>query len=161
MNLLDRVLGRLLPVSRKGSIHRFYLRRGSEGVSGWRAWGLFVHRIVRSDAAEVFHNHPWNGVALIFGGYWEETPTTPLRWVSGLNWIGHQRSHRVEIERPTWTLFLHFERANGAWGFHDRSRRPCDVEGRPLAPSPGPAVSPWRGPDRDEDTLLDGPLAAW
>jgi hypothetical protein len=135
VSLLDRILGRLLPVSRKGSIHRFYVRRaGDEG-----RWGLFVHRIVRSDDPEVFHNHPWNGIALIFGSYIEETPTEAPRRVRVFNRIGYRRSHRAEIDRPVWTLFLHFKRqGDGSWWFHDRQGNRIPI---------GEDVVPWRGPD--------------
>lgn len=133
--VVDRVLGRLLPVSRKGSIHRFYVRRaGDEG-----RWGLFVHRIVRSDEPEVFHNHPWDGVALVLGSYVEETPEVPPRRIRIVNRIGHRRSHRVEIDRPVWTVFLHFRRRDGgSWWFHDRAGNRMDVGG---------TGNPWRGPD--------------
>jgi hypothetical protein len=128
---LDRALGRLLPASRKGGLHRFYVRRGGDHGR----WGLFVHRIVRSDEPGVFHNHPWDGVALIFGSYVEETPGSPPRTVRLLNRVGHRRPHRVEIRRPTWTVFLHFRRqSDGSWWFQDR-------DGRRLS------ETPWRGPD--------------
>lgn len=88
---LDSWLGRVLRASRKGSIHRFYLRRaGDEG-----RWGLFIHRIMQDDDKEVFHNHPWDGIALVFGSYFEETPTTPLKSVRFFNRVRHRGSHRV------------------------------------------------------------------
>jgi len=126
-------LGRLLPVSRKGSIHRFYVRRaGDDG-----RWGLFIHRSVRSDEPEVFHNHPWSGLALILGSYVEETPDSAPRRVRILNVVGHRRSHRVEIDQPVWTVFLHFRRrGGGSWWFHDRVGKRLGAGG-----------VPWRGPD--------------
>lgn len=132
-NLADRILGWLLPVSRKGSIHRFYVRRAGDGC-----WGLFVHRIVRSDKKGVFHTHPWDGMALVLGSYVEEAPDSPPRRVRFFNRIWHRRPHRVDIDRPVWTLFLHFRR-QGDWWFSDRSGQRLEVNGE--------TVSPWRGPD--------------
>lgn len=138
---IDHLLGRVLRASRKGALHRFYLRRaGDDG-----RWGLFVHRIMRSDDVEVFHNHPWDGVALVLGSYIEETPTTPRRLVRLFNVVRHRGSHRVELPdgKPVWTLFLHFRRReDGAWWFHDRAGKVLLYFG-----ADGVPVQPWRGPD--------------
>jgi hypothetical protein len=138
---LDELLGRWLPASRKGALHRFYLRRaGDKG-----RWGLFIHRIMRSDDVEVFHNHPWDGVALVLGSYLEETPTTPRRVVRLLNRVRHRGSHRVDLPdgKPVWTIFLHFRRQDdGSWWFHDRNGNVLRYFG-----ASGEPLRPWRGPD--------------
>lgn len=136
--VIDRVLSWLLPTSKKGSIHRYYVHRGGDDGR----WGLFIHRIVKSDDKGVFHNHPWDGVAFVFGSYLEETPTSTPRRVWLLNKIGNRRSHRVEIRKPVWTIFLHFRRKDGGrWWFHDRAGNRIDGKGE------GHAENPWRGPD--------------
>jgi hypothetical protein len=144
MTRFERLLARILPFSGKGVIHRFYLRRA--GDTG--RWGLFLHRIVASDAPEVFHNHPWDGVSFIFGSYLEETPISAPRRVRFFNRIYRRKSHRVDIDKPTWTLFLHFKR-QGPWGFHDRFARPVYfyVPEHERDGSSEHGGSPWRGPD--------------
>lgn len=136
---LSSALG--LETSRKGPIHRFYVRRG--GDDG--AWGAFIHHIVEGDLPGRFHNHPWDGWAFILGWYTEETPTTPPRRVWFLNRIRARGSHRAELPpgRTVWTLFIHLRRQNGGdWWFHDRAGvREGDAP-------------PWRGPDTPEGAKM-------
>jgi hypothetical protein len=101
---------------------------------------------MRDDDVEVFHNHPWDGIAFVFGSYYEETPTTPLRLVRLFNRVRHRGSHRVELPhgKPVWTLFLHFKRqGDGSWWFHDRMGNILLHFGA----GGGAPTRPWRGPD--------------
>ncbi len=131
---LDSVLSQLCLTNKRGSIHRYYLRR----IPKSGRWGLFVHHIVASDDVGVFHNHPFDGFALIFGHYTEETPDGRLREVWFFNRIGSRRSHRIEIPkgRTVWTLFLRFRKQHGGeWWYHDKN-------GVRIG-----ATTPWSGPE--------------
>lgn len=158
--MISRILA-LLPVSRKGTIDRWYIIR-----SRWFSFGLKLHRIHTSDEPDVFHDHPWPGVSILLNGsYVEEHGTRELdmslstlrlagfgeypfsydeklhfrrRRVRFLNFIHAKRLHRVEIDKPVWTLFIHGPRTNENWGFYKRV-------GRRLRKA---STTPWRGPDR-------------
>ena len=102
-----------LPHESKGAIERFYLIRAKK-------FSLLLHRIKENDQIDVFHDHPWNGISLIFGSYWEETLESPLTKKNFYNKIVSTKYHRVELKgKPVWTLFLHGPRLKG-WEFFDR-----------------------------------------
>lgn len=93
-------------VSRRDNLDRYYLLQ----VGGF---GVFLHRIHHDEDKDVFHNHPWNGVSLIFGSYTEERFGQPPRIRRWLNRIVAPRHHRVELHAgPVWTLFVHGRRYN-------------------------------------------------
>lgn len=47
-------------------------------------FGLYFHRIMRSDMGRHFHDHPWSFLSLILrGGYTEHTPRGSERFSSG------------------------------------------------------------------------------
>jgi hypothetical protein len=92
-------------------------------LGGWR---LYLHRFLISDGERWLHDHPFNGLALVLaGGYDEEVlpalgadaRTRRRRWV---NWIPGRKFHRIAAVLPdTWTLFLHGPHRH-AWGFLER-----------------------------------------
>ena len=138
---LESFLGARFPRSTDkptATTRRFYLWRG-------KRWALFAHHIVKSDAPG-FHTHPWDGISILFGTYVEtrlksgpkggsndasRRRLTHARWL--VNFIAADVPHRIDIERPLWTLFLHFNRRN-AWAIFDE-------HGNRLA------TEPWRGPN--------------
>jgi hypothetical protein len=98
---------------------RYYLlskdrKKGEEEKS----FNMFIHKICKSDSADL-HDHPWNYFTLILkGGYWEETP-------EGVFWRGPgyftfrkaESLHRLIVkENPCWTLFIHTKKFRD-WGF--------------------------------------------
>ncbi len=94
-----------------------------------------LHRIHSSDAE--FHTHPWNGISIIFGRYTEirsdeGVPTT--RWF--FNRVFAFIGHKVLVDRPVWTLFIHGKRRNENWYYGDSEK-------------------PWEGSDdeRESSTL--------
>lgn len=107
------LIDRIFPVSKGQSIDRYYL---------WKlfGWGVFLHRIHHSDPRGLFHNHPWSGLSLIWGGYAEETwergadgvpeVDVKIRWF--WNWVPAKRHHRVIVNSPVWTLFIHGPKCN-------------------------------------------------
>jgi hypothetical protein len=119
-------------VSRRDNLDRFYLLK----LFGF---GLFLHRIHHSEKLGVFHTHPWNGVSLILGHYWEQQHGTNIlrkRW--GFRFLSAQTPHRVEVRKPVWTVFLHGRRFN-RW-------RVVDNAGNVLA------IEPWRDTHNPEVT---------
>lgn len=102
-----------MKVSRGQSIDRYYLFQ----LFGY---GIFIHHIHDSDPIDVFHSHPWNGLRFIFGRYREEHADNPgykqRKW--GLSWLSASRHHRVEVDKPTYSLFFHFRRSN-KWSIVD------------------------------------------
>ncbi len=122
-----KILG-LFKVSRGESLDRIYLLK----LFGF---GVFLHHIHGDDPKGLYHNHPWNGLSLIFGQYTEffrpfKRPVEMIsingrdrlttlsekvypqrkRWF--WNWVDAHRHHRVEVSRPTWTLFIHGRKCN-------------------------------------------------
>jgi hypothetical protein len=137
-SLLDRILTRFFQSSKdkNSSLHRWYLWRTS-------VFGIFVHRFNRSDEPESYHSHPWHGVSLIFGSYQEQCLGSESQKRTWMNLISADVPHRVDIERPVWTIFIHGPRLQRAhpmskevgWGFFD-------AEGNVTF------WNPWRGPDK-------------
>lgn len=114
----------MIRVSRGSSLDRYYLFK-------FFGLALFLHRIHHSDSVGLYHSHPWNGISLILGSYVEtiQSEAPRRRWFC--NWIEAGRHHRVEVKRPTWTLFFHFRRSC-RWSVIDESGVTQSVE-------------PWRG----------------
>lgn len=89
-----------------------------------------VHEILRSDTADIFHDHPWPYITVLLRGrYVEETPIydkSDLYWGSNKcdYHAGHilfrkaQSWHRLEIlpEETCFTLFITGKKKQG-WGF--------------------------------------------
>ena len=104
-------------------IHRHHLLGTGKRV------GVYLNHFVRSDAPDMFHDHPWRwGVALVLrGGYVEERrlregSNRTRRWLGPLrlNVLRPGVFHRVELRdrRPAWTLFVHGPKVR-KWGFLD------------------------------------------
>lgn len=88
-------------------------------IHRYTKFNVYLHNLRRSDAGMIYHDHPWGFVSIIiWGGYIEETPTRRRHYGVGrvlfrpARWI-----HRIEIERPAWTLII-AQRASREWGFH-------------------------------------------
>ena len=91
-------------------------------VRRFTRYNVYLHRLRRSDAGGVYHDHPWGFCSIILvGGYIEETPAGRRRYRAGrvlfrtARWI-----HRIEVERPAWTLII-ARRSSREWGFHTPS----------------------------------------
>jgi hypothetical protein len=80
-----------------------------------RYGGLYVTRFQSSDPEPVYHNHPWWMLTFFLGSYVEDTPGRRVKRRAGqvvfrrAQWV-----HRLEIERPMWTVTLHGPK-NRAW----------------------------------------------
>lgn len=115
-------------------------------------WGnLYLHEILRSDEDKCLHDHPWRFITLILiGGYREELPTrTEWRPSGTLLYRPATWRHRVEIDRPAWSL-VWVSRKVRRWGFFTRhgwrafvlgEPRPICEDGLSPAPTRGEAVT--------------------
>lgn len=98
-------------------------------------WGIFLHKLCRSDHDRALHDHPWPFVSIVLWGGYKE-----IRHVRDINNVVRYETieetefqvhrpgailyrpatwrHRVIIEpgRPAWTLILVGPRAR-RWGF--------------------------------------------
>lgn len=97
-------------------------------------WGTIrLHHILRSDEGRDFHDHPFSFLSIIlWGSYVEVTPRVwdcmgevdvPVgevgerkRW---LNWRIAEECHRLELEKPVWTLVFS-GRYRRDWGFYTK-----------------------------------------
>lgn len=92
-------------------LFRYFLFR-----SNW--FGVYLHRLCRSDEDRALHDHPWTFISIILtAGYIEHTPEganqhrpgailyRPVLW-----------QHRLELSRPAWTLVIRFRKFR-EWGF--------------------------------------------
>lgn len=91
-----------------------------------------LHRIYKSD--EEFHTHPWNGCSFIFGKYKEirgdGSREVKTKWF--FNRVRAFVPHKVIVDKPVWTLFIHGPRINENWHY-------------------GYGVKPWEGSDQERE----------
>lgn len=120
---MEKLLRRLLPFKViKVADHpdEEYLVRwfilGSKGEGDERR-SLRLHKIKLSDN-RYFHDHPWKFVSVIlWGSYMEHTPYGSRKFRPGmLNRKTATALHRLELDRPVWTLFF-CGRRQRTWGF--------------------------------------------
>lgn len=116
---MERLLRRVFPwrvVLSEDYMIRFFLW-GSKG-EGDNGRGLRLHIIKGSDSARMFHNHPYNFHSLLIrGAYIEHTPDNVKRYHAGnINRKGIEDWHRLEIDRPVWSLVWCGPRRQD-WGF--------------------------------------------
>lgn len=133
--MLKKILDRIFRVSKRDNLDRYYLLK----LFGF---GVFIHYIHDDEDKDVYHNHPWSGLSIIFGSYKEER-WKKLRGTINIfklikkkcrlfNWIKAEEHHRVELPNgPVWTLFIHGRRKN-QWSVINKQGEIIDVE-------------PWRG----------------
>lgn len=95
-----------------------YLRRWRILETPW--FGIFVHRILRSDTDRDLHDHPWNFITVILSGEYHEevNGVGNVRVCKAPCLIRHRAedSHRVTIIKPVWTLFFIGPKRR-QWGF--------------------------------------------
>lgn len=86
----------------------------------WCPYGLRVHNIVRPDADEHMHDHPFNFWVRIMRGYYIERSIDRIKFCSCYSgyYSPADRFHKIVAVAPggAWTLFLHGPRIQ-SWGF--------------------------------------------
>lgn len=83
-----------------------------------KPFSVFLHHLMRSDEDRALHDHPWSFITILLsGGYWEHT-TTERIWRRRFSVLYRpaEWQHRLELERPVWTLVIKF-RSRREWGF--------------------------------------------
>lgn len=105
-------------------LERYYLFRRrwmSFRVPSWVP-GVYLHRFVASDDAEL-HNHPWSAVSLILSGGYVESRLDGTQRTLGpgsVNGISPDTFHRVDLLwDECWTLFFYGAKRQ-PWGFLNR-----------------------------------------
>lgn len=149
MSLVDRIIARAKKTPYfhlAGYMERYWLLkpnniRIAEGLAPrWLLgdWGIRVHRILRSDADDCFHDHPWASISVVLrGGYLEWMPFRPdqdcakdgfwrvAKWRKpGAVVIRKAKSrHKLELmpdQEDCWSLFIMRGRVQ-SWGFYPYS----------------------------------------
>lgn len=113
MGTIGRLLGRS-DIYVEGDL---YMRRWRIGPRKW--YGVRLHHIVRSDSDREFHDHPFAFVSVILlGGYTEHRPDrSPRRYrPGGVIFRRAEDLHRLELDRPAWTLVIRGP-IRRVWGF--------------------------------------------
>ena len=95
-------------------------------IVGFRSWGLYVHKFLRSDHDRALHDHPWPFVALILkGGYVEAHDQTidgtlacEMRFPGDVLVRAAEWRHRVILPKgeASWSLVI-VGRRQRRWGF--------------------------------------------
>jgi hypothetical protein len=82
---------------------------------------VYLHEILRSDEDMCLHDHPWSFITIILrGGYREQLPRGKFWRRPGQLLIRPaQTAHRVEVDRPAWSLVI-VSRKWRDWGFFTR-----------------------------------------
>lgn len=86
-------------------------------------FGVYLHHILRSDQDQEKHDHPWSFFSWVLWGSYREfladedyrTRCVHRRWLSFAKRTCDQ-FHRVELDRPVWTLILVGPKTK-EWGF--------------------------------------------
>lgn len=89
-----------------------------------RFFNVYLHKFLRSDDDRALHDHPWWNVSFILSGEYVEHMILAggvhraQRYVGGnIRFRGATTAHRIEIDKPTWSLFFTGPVIR-QWGFH-------------------------------------------
>ena len=96
-----------------------YLVRWTLLSTPW--FSVKVHHILLSDADRCEHDHPWPFVSLILWGGYVEHVHDRASWIGPgrLRYCPAHWRHRLELDRPAWTLVVTGPRCR-EWGFWTR-----------------------------------------
>lgn len=124
----------MVKVSKRDTCDRYYLLK-------FLGFGIFLHRLHKTEDYELFHNHPWSWFSIIFFSYVEEVYGKKSKTVRFFNWHKGDTFHRIIIpygREHVWTLFFHSRRFN-KWQVKNREGKIIDEE-------------PWRGVEGERTT---------
>lgn len=116
MTLFDRILSRVPYFDITGNDATVYIRRYK--LLQCRLGNVYLHDIRRSDGDRCLHDHPWSFVSIILAGGYFEHMTTGRHWRRPGQLLVRPAAtaHRIEIDRPAWSLVFTGPRVR-AWGF--------------------------------------------
>lgn len=87
-------------------------------------FNIYLHHFLRSDDDRALHDHPWINMSYILEGDYIEVSILPggvntrIPYHEGqLKFRRAKTAHRVEINKPCWTLFVTGPTIRN-WGFH-------------------------------------------
>ena len=108
-----RRLFNVRPEGRPGDV---YLRRWTLVRTGWGK--LCLHQFLRPDSDACLHDHPAAFLTLVLAGGYREVLPGGVRWrpPGTLLYRPATFRHRVDVDRPSWSL-VWFRRRERAWGF--------------------------------------------
>lgn len=130
------ILDKLFKSSKKYNLERYYILK----LFGY---AIFLHKILKSD--DNYHTHPWNGISFIFGSYAEERMGQPVKRKWLFNYVAAKTPHRVFVDKPVWTLFVHGRRCN-KWAVYN-------TDGQMIEEEPWRGISPERTKYGNENTV--------
>lgn len=97
-------------------LRRWYVHRDPDG-----AGNIYIHEMLRSDEDPELHDHPWENASILLRRKMREVTMSGTRLLVPGSVVlrAAQDRHRIEIDKPTVSLFLTGPRAR-TWGFwHD------------------------------------------
>jgi hypothetical protein len=106
-----RVIGSEQGLQKAPLLFRYFLIRS-------KYFGVYLHRLCRSDEDRALHDHPWTFISIILtAGYIEHTPDGPKPHRPGaILYRPAEWQHRLELSKPAWTLVFRFQKTR-EWGF--------------------------------------------
>lgn len=116
-------------------------------------WGnVYLHEILRSDEDLCLHDHPWSFVTVILAGGYREVLWGGRRLWRRPGWTAFRPAygfaHRIEVDRPSWSLVF-VGRRQRTWGFFGPGGWRAFVPGqpRPVCEDDAPSETPREGGD--------------
>lgn len=103
-----------------------------------RFGNIYLHHILRSDEDLCLHDHPWSFITIILRGGYREVMRHGTFWRRpGTLLIRPARTaHRIEVDRPAWSLVLVGPKWR-EWGFFTKHgwRKFAPGQARPICES--------------------------
>lgn len=106
MNLLRTLLSHFERFDITNAAGDVFMRRYKILLTRWG--NVYLHEILRSDEDRCLHDHPWSFVTIIlWGGYREQMRLgTFWRRPGRLLVRPALTAHRIEVDRPAWSLVV-------------------------------------------------------
>lgn len=99
-------------------LHRWYV------IPRNHALNIYLHKFIRSDDDRALHDHPWLNCSIILAGAYVEhiieaggINRRMTRRVGDIVFRRAKAAHRIEINVPSWSLFITGPVVR-EWGFH-------------------------------------------
>jgi hypothetical protein len=120
MKIIHRLLARFAYFDIANAAGDVFMRRYKLIQSRWG--NVYLHHIRRSDEDNCLHDHPWSFVTLILRGGYREVMTNGTFWRRPGTLLIRPAltAHRIEVDRPAWSLVVVGKKWR-AWGFFTRA----------------------------------------
>ena len=87
-------------------------------------FNIYLHKFLRSDDDRALHDHPWVNLSILLEGSYIEhsilqggVERAVHRYAGEFKFRSPKSAHRIEIDKPCWTLFITGPVVR-TWGFH-------------------------------------------